>query len=495
MKNPRKYILEFIDNKKEYPILTFIAACLFPLLHYFNTHFYIVSSFKHLLFFTGIFLILPTMVFYAINQIIRKTSVFSAYHKFVLPLISFGLFAILIVLITVGIKKKLLLLVFVIAALLAILMYKSLKKVVVIQYILAIISFSILVSKCIERNTSSYKWVEQPDKIESVIFKKTPNIYVIQADGYPSFNEINKGYYNFDNSTFNSFLRSQEFKLYGDYRSNYESTLYSNSSLLAMKHHYYKVSSNAENETYDFGKVIIESNPVLTILKNNNYKTHLLIQEPYFVLGKSNLGFDYSNIMNEDVSYFSNGFDMNKDIKSDLMTLINANGASNNFYFIEKIKPWHVASSKSYSKGKKEERYLYLERLKEVNTWLTDVVSSIHEGDANSLVIIVADHGGYVGFDYQTQSRAKTLDRDLLYSVFGSALAVKWPNGDIPKYDNKIKTSVNLFRVLFSYLSDNEAYLDHLQDDKSYLIIEEKTPFGVYEVIDNEGNISFEKHK
>jgi hypothetical protein len=79
--------------------------------------------------------------------------------------------------------------------------------------------------------------------------------------------------------------------------------------------------------------------------------------------------------------------------------------------------------------------------------------------------------------------------------VFSSALAIKWPNNDVPEYDDRLKSSVNLFRVLFSYLSEEDSYLQHLQEDKSYLIIEEGAPNGVYEVIDEAGAVNFEEYK
>jgi hypothetical protein len=37
--------------------------------------------------------------------------------------------------------------------------------------------------------------------------------------------------------------------------------------------------------------------------------------------------------------------------------------------------------------------------------------------------------------------------------------------------------------------------LQHLQEDKSYLIIEEGAPNGVYEVIDEAGAVNFEEYK
>ena len=95
--------------------------------------------------------------------------------------------------------------------------------------------------------------------------------------------------------------------------------------------------------------------------------------------------------------------------------------------------------------------------------------------------------------DYSLQCKEKMLDRDLIYSIYTSALAIKWPNGDEPKYADLLQTNVNLFRVLFSYLSDDQTYLNHLQEDSSYTVIEEGAPFGVYEYINPKGQTVFIK--
>ncbi|WCO00840.1 hypothetical protein [Psychroserpens ponticola] len=488
----RKSFYLFINSDKEFLIITIISTGLYPLLYYLNTHFYIVSSIEYLLFFVGFFMIVPSVCLLIGHVVKRQSWLPDSFKQFLFPIINCTLFALFILVNAIGFKKKILLLGLIVSVIIAIFIRKHFKKVIVVQFILAFLSFGALLSKSIGLITISYKWLEQPDDIASAVFNKNPNIYIIQPDGYASFNEISKGNYDYDNSAFNSFLIHQGFSLYGDFRSNYESTLYSNASLFAMKHHFYNAKTSQKNEVYGFGKVIVEKNPVLSIFKNNNYKTHLLLQEPYFVLGKSNLAYDYSNIQPEEVSYFSDGFDMNKSIKSDLKLLLNNNTKNNNFFFIEKIMPWHVNNNKSSSKGKDEERNLYLQRLENANVWLTDVVTLINDKDPNGLIVIVADHGGYVGFDYQLQSKTKTQDRDLLYAIFGSALAIKWPENKVPDYTNELASSVNLFRVLFSYLSDDKSYLSHLQDDSSYLIIEQETP-GVFKSIDDKGTIVFEK--
>jgi hypothetical protein len=107
--------------------------------------------------------------------------------------------------------------------------------------------------------------------------------------------------------------------------------------------------------------------------------------------------------------------------------------------------------------------------------------------------MIMADHGGFVGLDYSAEVYKKTTDRDIIYSTFGSMLSIKWPNNEVPAIDTHLKSSINVFRILFSYLSNDEKYLQHLQDDKSYLILKEGAEPGIYEYIDENGNITIKK--
>ena len=137
-------------------------------------------------------------------------------------------------------------------------------------------------------------------------------------------------------------------------------------------------------------------------------------------------------------------------------------------------------------------RIEYLKQLQLANDWLTDLIARIEKHDKNSLIVIVADHGGFVGLDYTLQCKEKQTDRDLVYTIFTSALAIKWPE-QAPSFDNQLKSNVNLFRILFSYLSEDEQYLNHLQEDKSYSVIEKGAPFGVYELINEKGEVVFNK--
>ncbi|TXE15591.1 hypothetical protein ES692_15955 [Psychroserpens burtonensis] len=72
-------------------------------------------------------------------------------------------------------------------------------------------------------------------------------------------------------------------------------------------------------------------------------------------------------------------------------------------------------------------------------------------------------------------------------------LAIKWPENEVPDYKDELITAVNLFRVLFSYLSENEDYLKALADNKSFDVVSEDASFGVYEVINENEEIVFIK--
>jgi hypothetical protein len=403
-------------------------------------------------------------------------------------------FVFFMMVITFGLKKKILVLALSITLVITVLLlYKHIKKIIVLQYVLAFVAFIMLVPKLYLNSFQTHGWMNHTDDIEQVVFKKRPNIYFIQPDGYVNFSELKNRIYNFDNSQFEEYIDNKNFEIYDRFKSNYSSTLYSNSSIFAMKHHYYGDQTN--RGSYDYRKRIVGKNDVLSVFDKNDYKTHLLLDQPYFLLNRAELAYDYCNINYNDIPHFSRGFDMGSDLNEELKILINNNKKSSNFYFLQKILPAHIVNFERKSEGVAKERLNYLEKLKEANEWLKKIINTIDSNDPNNLIIISADHGGYVGFKSMASASTKTKDEHLINSVFSSVLAIKWPDNDVPIYDDSLKTSVNLFRVVFSYLSDNDTYLQNLQDDKSYLIIEEGAPNGVYEVINEQGSVIFDPHE
>lgn len=489
----RQKIIRFVNDEKRYPMITGIASGLYPMLYYYNSNFTYVNSLAQFLFCVLIFLIIPIIGFYTLTKSIGRIKRFKKLFEFSLPILNLCYFSVLMLVCSYGIKERtLLLLVLMVAAVAAIILHKHYKKIVVLQLLMAITVLVTLLPKVFEYTTASNQWMKQTDTIESVIFKAKPNIYMIQVDGYANRSELSKPPYSFDNRDFENVLESKGFKWYSNYRSNYYSTLSSNASLFAMKHHYHSKPKKAFEELMNSREIIVGENPVLSILKKNGYKTHLLLEKPYFLMNRPNVAYDYCNIDLGDVSYLGRGFGIKKNIEEELSSLLEDQSGSANFYFIQKILPGHITNSKDVSKDKVTERDLYIKKMKLANLWLAKVVNDIETNDEDALIVISADHGGFVGFNTTIESTIKQTNEDLIKSIYTATLAIKW-NGQAPEFDQTFKTPVNFFRILFAHLSGDKSYLDHLQDDKSYIIISKGAPFGLYEYIDEKGNVVFNK--
>tara|TARA_R100000789_G_C2994345_1_gene146997 strand:- start:135 stop:1142 length:1008 start_codon:yes stop_codon:yes gene_type:complete len=335
--------------------------------------------------------------------------------------------------------------------------------------------------------------MKQPDGIETAVFKKKPNIYFIQPDGYVNFSEMKKGNYNIERSAFETFLTENNFKNYPNFRSNYGATLPTNSSLFMMKHHYYNNGSDF-TETIDARNVIVSDNSVLRILKNNGYRTFLLTEQPYFLTNKPKLGYDFCNFSTEEISFVTTGLGNPRDVIEPFKDYLETYSEGPNFFFVEIFNPGHIINREAESKGIAGEREHYIESLKEADKKLTALTKTILKKDPEALIVIMADHGGFVGMKSMEDSYTKSTDPDIVNSIFSSILAIHWPNGEAPKFDNKLKTSVNLFRILTSYLSENDLYLANLQPDESYIIIYSGATQGTYQYLDGEGNVVFKKH-
>lgn len=493
MEKLRARFRAFIETNKQYPLIVATAAGLPPMLHYYNSNFWQVNSLEQLTYFFIFFICIPVVILFFINFIFKSIQSISKYRTLALLCLNIIFFVTFTLFSTIGISTKRVLLVCFLAVILSFIFKKYLKKIVVFELLLTIVLFINLIPNLFDSIFYSDNWMKFDDDIETVEFKKKPNIYLIQPDGYANFSELKKDNYNFDNSKFEMFLSNSGFKLYPNFRSNYYTTLSSNASMFSMKHHYYNNPKQHSNELAKSREIIAGKNSVISIFKNNGYKTFLLLQKPYLIINRPQIVYDYCNISYDELPYINQGFGINKNIENDLEQLISDNPLSSNFYFIEQIAPGHISTHKKDSKGINLERIKYLESLKSTNNWLKNIISLINQKDKESIIIVAADHGGFVGMTNTRQSKSKQISETLVMSVFTAVLAVKWPDSTPPHYEKKLETSVNLFRILFTYLSDDEKYLKNLEANESYIIINKGAKFGSYLRIDNSGNVVFKR--
>lgn len=483
----------FLNSRKSIPVMAALAAGIYPLLFYYTNNYRMINSWQHFLYFTGVFLAAPVAVFVLADGISRF-SFLKTLRPYLLPFLNlFFFFFYLSIALYAGIDLRRSAFVFLMAAGLTFLIKRFFKQWVLLQLILAGIGLVSLIPVLVSQLNYSEAWKQQPDAIEKAVFKKKPNIYFIQPDGYLNFSELKKGYYSFDNSEFENFLTERKFKSYPGFRSNYAATLPSNSAMFMMKHHYYNEGSDF-TEIIDAREVIVSDNSFLRILKNNGYNTFLLSEQPYFLTNKPELGYDFSNFSIDEVDFFTTGIGEPRNIFPVLKEQV-LHSEGPDFFFVQIFRPGHIATRARDSKGVEQEKEKYRSRLQESNSKLQEILDFILEKDPEALIVIVADHGGFVGFHHTEETETKTTDRDLLHSVFSTILSVHWPENEIPEFDTQLKSSVNLFRILTAYLSEDISYLSHLQDDSSYLIIKKGAPKGIYQCLDENGEVVFKKYR
>ncbi|CAM3457374.1 sulfatase-like hydrolase/transferase [Aequorivita lipolytica] len=491
-KKKQGFFSVFFENGNLLPIIAAIAAGLYPLLFYFTNNYKMINSWGHLGYFVTLFLLVPIVVFFIAYRI-SEIRFPKKLQPFILPFLNFFFFFSYVnVALYAGFSWLRTLIIFGIAVLLALVIRKFFKMIIGFQFILAVIGVFTLAPVVIKQLNYSKEWMTQPDNIETAVFKKKPNIYYIQPDGYVNFSELKKGNYNIENAEFETYLAENDFKSYPNFRSNYAATLPTNSSLFMMKHHYYNNGSDF-TETIDARNVVVSDNSVLRILKNNGYRTFFITEQPYFLTNKPKLGYDFCNFSTKEISFITTGIDDPRDVIAPVKNYMATYPDGANFFFVEIFNPGHITNTIDDSKGVEGERDHYIESLQESNKKLTELTKTILANDPEALIIIMADHGGFVGMTNTGESYTKNADSDFVNSIFSTILSIHWPHGEVPEFDDKLKTSVNLFRILTSYLSENDLYLANLQPDESYIVISSGAPQGVYKYLDTEGNVVFKK--
>lgn len=463
----------FINGDKDYPLLVGFISGFYPFVFYYSNNFEMINSWQHFLFLSFLFLILPVVFVFATFKVFQSIKVLNPYTKHLLFVVIIELTAIFLCFVYYqGFRIKLLAVLLVLTVFLSLKVYREYKKLVVFVGLLAVIPFVSLSTIFINRlNPNRLSWMKQNDAIETTQFKSKPNIYFIEPDGYAGQEIMAQKPYLHNNKMYGWFS-DNGFKVY-DCNSNYPASLASNASIFAMKHHYLKNIPKSPFEMEDAREIIVGNNPVISILKNNNYKTFYIAEDEYFQQNFEERKYDYYNIDNDEIPLFSDGGFVWKDVFLDLKkcVLSEKNNHQPKFYFVEKMLPHHINFDGT---GVENERKVYLNKMEEVNLWLKEVVAFIEKNDPNSIIIISADHGGWVGIENYNEMFT-TKDKKLMKSIFNNLLAIKWNDTKYVDYDEGLKSNVNIFRILFSYLSEDKTLLKHLEADSSYTIRQENS--------------------
>ncbi len=465
----KKKLDRFLSSSKDYPLLVGFMTGFYPLVFYCSNNFEQVASIQHLMFFLSCFLIVPTITTFIFYNLFEKVEKLKPYRKHLLFIVLFefmGIYLSLIFYFTI--KKKLLLLLLILLIFASLKFCKSYKKFLIFIVFLSIIPFcKCIISLGYTFFGNSLSWTIQHDHIAKTKFIKKPNIYFIEPDGYTGIETIKEKPYS-SNNDIEKWLYSNSFTTYKYTKSNYSTTLVSNASMFAMKHHFYGDNHAVSHEMENARSIVVGNNVVIDVLKKNNYKTFFIAEIDYFQQSFAKENYDYYNIKKSDISYVTSGFRgyLGKNIFQDLKNCIkdNKDNTQPKFFFIQKLLPGHIRFNGT---GKVKERELYLNNIKLANLWLKKTVDLINKNDPNSIVIIASDHGGFVGLE-SDQQMITTKDERLLKSMYRNLIAIKWDNSKHVEYDKNLKSNINIFRILFSYLSEDKSLLKNLESDASY---------------------------
>lgn len=350
--------------------------------------------------------------------------------------------------------------------------------------------------------------VERVDKEldNEVIFKKTPNIYLIHLEAYQSPVAMRR-LYDIDNQNFVNELNNLGFFVSENNFSNYISTLQSVGSIFIEDHHYYKVASGQEDAVgmRDLvgGRLY---NPTLSILKNNGYKIVYLQLNTYSFMGSDYLDYYYPhNSLHDSLLIFQS--DKINQIRAKIFGLAkpsrkNTNSAGKNeyagilwdylekgpsptqpsFYYIRNAGAVHTPADGSYSWKNESEDWVfnrYNKAVEKANPEILKMVLKIISKDPNGVIVLYGDHGAWkyrsiwAGDKKDTDLNKLIYDRkkiggeDLALDLFGTFLAVRYPEGNNKLLDGE--THVNIFRILFSDLSESNILLKNKPANNSYL--------------------------
>ncbi|HAT64672.1 MAG TPA: hypothetical protein DCS66_08735, partial [Flavobacteriaceae bacterium] len=213
-----KWFTNFLVSKNIPAGLAGLATGLYPFLFYSSKNFYLSNSWLQFGFLIFLFLLVPPLLFLFFEKF-NRIELYKKYKKQFLFFLSAFLFLFFIELIIhAKIPKKLVLATFVGLIPISFLLFKYHKQLIVFQLLLSILGFMDFIPTVYRYTQIDMQWMQQPDDIESVVFKKKPNVYFIQPDGYVSFSEIEKGHYNMDVTEFKNYLKSNCFTLYENLR-------------------------------------------------------------------------------------------------------------------------------------------------------------------------------------------------------------------------------------------------------------------------------------
>lgn len=279
-------------------------------------------------------------------------------------------------------------------------------------------------------------------------------------------------------------------KYYHSFYTNIQSTMNAMSSYFYMDSRYGHEIFNHLPEI-EKQKIIAGANPVLRTFEKNNYVTNIVI-----LLNKQ-MANDYCFatrcfLADEKIPLLPGHFQLfDRVVLNSLFTPqyyhmftphhISANekeqyilkkltrSSHKHFTYIHSYNPGHAHMSFTDGKGvcnEQIELQNYKQRITQTNDLIINMLDTIITNDHNAIIILASDHGPFIFNRCSTGARLST--KEEVIERQGVLLAIKWGEGYDGRFDKDIKSSANLFRYIFSYLTANNDLLKNKPADDAF---------------------------
>jgi hypothetical protein len=137
-------------------------------------------------------------------------------------------------------------------------------------------------------------------------------------------------------------MQELSFEFNPTFRSNYPTTLPSNSTLFTAQHLYLQYEE-MNNELLQARDLILDDHPVLQTFKNNGYETNLILEHFSLVLNDPEVSYDTNHVNNSDLSYLLPNYFLGKAYGGVLEAQILRANENPQFYFVEILHPGHIS--------------------------------------------------------------------------------------------------------------------------------------------------------
>jgi hypothetical protein len=317
-----------------------------------------------------------------------------------------------------------------------------------------------------------------PSSLDAELGHK-PNIYFVLADSFSSFSYMND--HGIDVSEFKSRLEGRGFRLYEDTFSNYHATTDSMLSMLSMQHHYYLASRKLSEVSETARRIIGGENNLVRLLRKNGYTIQYIHQDDYLMLHGCTADSCFPN-----VDEFSGGRSVLGEvlpqslvrvggveklaitaIQNEVSTQLGLGKESSvpRFQYVHLFVPNHANNNIVGRCDEKEELEKYSRRVPAAAESVESIVDDIVRNDRGAVIVLSGDHGPFI--DNQCGRQVDIGSVEEYRDRVGTLTAIRWPDGYDGRFDERIKTNVNVFRYVLASMIDGstEALGGHVRDD------------------------------